>query len=48
MADLLLAVADSPDFGVLEATLKDTAASVRKHFNALLDRDRRPGRKSAP
>jgi len=36
MADLLLAVADAPDFSVLEATLKDTSANVRSHFNALL------------
>jgi glutamate-ammonia-ligase adenylyltransferase len=41
MADLLLAVADAPDLSVLEATLKDTSANVRKHFNALLGRGKR-------
>ncbi|MCO5063097.1 MAG: bifunctional [glutamine synthetase] adenylyltransferase/[glutamine synthetase]-adenylyl-L-tyrosine phosphorylase [Rhizobiaceae bacterium] len=42
MADLLLAVADAPDFSVLEATLKETSTKVRKHFNTLLARARRP------
>ncbi|MBX3597074.1 MAG: bifunctional [glutamine synthetase] adenylyltransferase/[glutamine synthetase]-adenylyl-L-tyrosine phosphorylase [Rhizobiaceae bacterium] len=36
MADLLMAVADAPDFGILEARLKETAATVRGHFNSLL------------
>jgi glutamate-ammonia-ligase adenylyltransferase len=36
LADLLLAVTGLPDFGVLEAHLKDMAATVRRHFDRLL------------
>lgn len=36
LSDLLLAVADLPDFGVLEAHLKETSRKVRKDFNLLL------------
>ena len=41
LADLLARSADLPDLNVLEAHLKDTERSVRKHFDALL----RPGKK---
>ncbi|MER8916448.1 bifunctional [glutamine synthetase] adenylyltransferase/[glutamine synthetase]-adenylyl-L-tyrosine phosphorylase [Mesorhizobium sp. M0761] len=36
LSDLLLAVTDLPDFGVLEAHLKETSQKVRKDFNLLL------------
>ncbi|MGX9179589.1 bifunctional [glutamine synthetase] adenylyltransferase/[glutamine synthetase]-adenylyl-L-tyrosine phosphorylase [Mesorhizobium sp. BHbdii] len=36
LSDLLLAVTDLPDFGVLEAHLKETAQKVRKDFDLLL------------
>jgi glutamate-ammonia-ligase adenylyltransferase len=36
LSDLLLAVTDLPDFGVLEAHLKETAQRVRKDFDLLL------------
>jgi glutamate-ammonia-ligase adenylyltransferase len=36
LADLLLGVTDLPDFGVLEAHLKETSQSVRQHFDRLL------------
>ncbi|MBZ9957558.1 bifunctional [glutamine synthetase] adenylyltransferase/[glutamine synthetase]-adenylyl-L-tyrosine phosphorylase [Mesorhizobium sp. BR1-1-14] len=36
LSDLLLAVTDLPDFGVLEAHLKETSRKVRKDFNLLL------------
>jgi glutamate-ammonia-ligase adenylyltransferase len=36
LADLLLAATDLPDFGVLEAHLKETSQKVRKHFDLLL------------
>ncbi len=36
LLDLMLAVSDLPDFGVLEAHLKETARTVRKHFERLL------------
>ena len=41
LSDLLLAVTDLPDFGVLEAHLKETSQKVRKEFDLLLRR-RRP------
>ena len=41
LSDLLLAVTDLPDFGVLEAHLKETSQKVRSDFDRLL----RPGRK---
>ncbi|MGB3899851.1 MAG: bifunctional [glutamine synthetase] adenylyltransferase/[glutamine synthetase]-adenylyl-L-tyrosine phosphorylase [Mesorhizobium sp.] len=46
LADLLLAVTGLPDFGVLEAHLKDTAATVRGHFDRLLpaSKKKRSGR----
>ncbi|RNJ46150.1 bifunctional glutamine synthetase adenylyltransferase/deadenyltransferase [Mesorhizobium erdmanii] len=36
LSDLLLAVTDLPDFGVLEAHLKETSQEVRKDFDLLL------------
>jgi glutamate-ammonia-ligase adenylyltransferase len=36
LADLLIGVTDLPDFGVLEAHLKETSQTVRKHFGRLL------------
>ncbi len=36
LADLLLAATDLPDFGVLEAHLKETSRKVRKDFDLLL------------
>ncbi|MGP2491782.1 bifunctional [glutamine synthetase] adenylyltransferase/[glutamine synthetase]-adenylyl-L-tyrosine phosphorylase [Mesorhizobium sp. PUT5] len=36
LADLLLAATDLPDFGVLEAHLKETSRKVREHFDLLL------------
>lgn len=36
LSDLLLAVTDLPDFGVLEAHLKETSRKVRKDFDLLL------------
>ncbi|TIM06618.1 bifunctional [glutamine synthetase] adenylyltransferase/[glutamine synthetase]-adenylyl-L-tyrosine phosphorylase [Mesorhizobium sp.] len=36
LSDLLLAVTDLPDFGVLEAHLKETSQNVRKAFGFLL------------
>ena len=36
LADMLLRLTDLPDFGVLEADLKETAQKVRKHFDLLL------------
>ncbi|WP_137901063.1 MULTISPECIES: bifunctional [glutamine synthetase] adenylyltransferase/[glutamine synthetase]-adenylyl-L-tyrosine phosphorylase [Phyllobacteriaceae] len=36
LADLLLAATDLPDFGVLEAHLKETSQKVRKDFDLLL------------
>lgn len=36
LSDLLLAVTDLPDFGVLEAHLKETSHGVRKNFDLLL------------
>lgn len=36
LADLLLAATDLPDFGVLEAHLRETSQMVRKRFNRLL------------
>ncbi|TIM40307.1 bifunctional [glutamine synthetase] adenylyltransferase/[glutamine synthetase]-adenylyl-L-tyrosine phosphorylase, partial [Mesorhizobium sp.] len=36
LSDLLLAVTDLPDFGVLEAHLKETSQNVRKDFGFLL------------
>jgi glutamate-ammonia-ligase adenylyltransferase len=36
LSDLLLAVTDLPDFGVLEAHLKETSRKVRKDFELLL------------
>ena len=36
LADLLLAQTDLPDFGVLEAHLKETSRTVRKNFDRLL------------
>lgn len=36
LSDLLLAVTDLPDFGVLEAHLKETSQKVRKDFELLL------------
>lgn len=41
LSDLLLAVTDLPDFGVLEAHLKETSQRVRKEFDLLL-RTKRP------
>ncbi|RJT33490.1 bifunctional [glutamine synthetase] adenylyltransferase/[glutamine synthetase]-adenylyl-L-tyrosine phosphorylase [Mesorhizobium waimense] len=41
LSDLLLAVTDLPDFGVLEAHLKETSRKVRKDFDLLL-RAKRP------
>ncbi|PDQ20725.1 bifunctional [glutamate--ammonia ligase]-adenylyl-L-tyrosine phosphorylase/[glutamate--ammonia-ligase] adenylyltransferase [Mesorhizobium sanjuanii] len=41
LSDLLLAVTDLPDFGVLEAHLKETSQKVRKNFDLLL-RAKRP------
>lgn len=41
LSDLLLAVTDLPDFGVLEAHLKETSQKVRKEFDLLL-RAKRP------
>jgi glutamate-ammonia-ligase adenylyltransferase len=38
LVDLLLAQTDLPDFGVLEAHLKETADRVRKDFDRLLGR----------
>lgn len=38
LADLLLGVADAPDFKFLEATLKETEKDCRASFNALLGR----------
>jgi glutamate-ammonia-ligase adenylyltransferase len=35
LSDLLLAVTDLPDFGVLEAHLKETSQKVRKDFHLL-------------
>ncbi|TIT82102.1 MAG: hypothetical protein E5W56_06540, partial [Mesorhizobium sp.] len=39
LSDLLLAVTDLPDFGVLEAHLKETSRKVRKDFDFLLRAD---------
>ncbi|BCH17736.1 bifunctional [glutamine synthetase] adenylyltransferase/[glutamine synthetase]-adenylyl-L-tyrosine phosphorylase [Mesorhizobium sp. L-2-11] len=39
LSDLLLAVTDLPDFGVLEAHLKETSQKVRKDFGFLLRAD---------
>ncbi|TGV75391.1 hypothetical protein EN801_039015, partial [Mesorhizobium sp. M00.F.Ca.ET.158.01.1.1] len=36
LSDLLLAVTDLPDFGVLEAHLKKTSQKVRKDLDLLL------------
>jgi len=36
LSDLLLAVTDLPDFGVLEAHLKETSRKVRSDFDLLL------------
>ena len=36
LSDLLLAATDLPEFGVLEAHLKETARKVRKDFDLLL------------
>jgi glutamate-ammonia-ligase adenylyltransferase len=36
LADLLTRQADLPDFKVLEAHLRETAQTVRKHFDRLL------------
>ena len=36
LSDLLLAVTDVPDFGVLEAHLKETSRKVRQDFDLLL------------
>ncbi|MCB1470785.1 MAG: bifunctional [glutamine synthetase] adenylyltransferase/[glutamine synthetase]-adenylyl-L-tyrosine phosphorylase, partial [Rhizobiaceae bacterium] len=36
LADLLLRVADLPDFSVLEAHLQETSQTVREHFDRLL------------
>ncbi|MBN9269715.1 MAG: bifunctional [glutamine synthetase] adenylyltransferase/[glutamine synthetase]-adenylyl-L-tyrosine phosphorylase, partial [Mesorhizobium sp.] len=36
LSDLLLAVTDLPDFGVLEAHLKETSRKVRQDFDLLL------------
>lgn len=36
LADLLLTAMDLPDIGVLEAHVKETARTVRKHFDRLL------------
>ncbi|WP_274629658.1 bifunctional [glutamine synthetase] adenylyltransferase/[glutamine synthetase]-adenylyl-L-tyrosine phosphorylase [Arvimicrobium flavum] len=36
LADLLLGATDLPEFGVLEAHLKETSQSVRTHFDRLL------------
>lgn len=36
LADLLLRSTDLPDFGVLEAHIKDTSGGVAKHFDALV------------
>jgi len=36
LADLLLRTTDLPDFGVLEAHVKETSRTVRKHFDRLL------------
>jgi [glutamine synthetase] adenylyltransferase / [glutamine synthetase]-adenylyl-L-tyrosine phosphorylase len=36
LADILMRRVDLPDFGVLEAHLKDTAKRVRGHFDRLL------------
>jgi glutamate-ammonia-ligase adenylyltransferase len=41
LSDLLLRTTDLPDFGVLEAHVKETSQMVRKHFSQLL----RPKRK---
>jgi glutamate-ammonia-ligase adenylyltransferase len=41
LSDLLLAVTDLPDFGVLEAHLKETSRKVRKDFDLLLRTKRR-------
>jgi len=41
LADLLLAVTGLPDFGVLEAHLKDTARTVRAHFERLMRRPKK-------
>jgi glutamate-ammonia-ligase adenylyltransferase len=41
LSDLLLAVTDLPDFGVLEAHLKETSRKVRRDFDLLL-RGKRP------
>ncbi|TIS64082.1 MAG: bifunctional [glutamine synthetase] adenylyltransferase/[glutamine synthetase]-adenylyl-L-tyrosine phosphorylase, partial [Mesorhizobium sp.] len=36
LSDLLLAATDLPDFGVLEAHLKETSRKIRKDFDLLL------------
>ena len=41
LADLLTAVADLPDFGVLDAHVRQTARTVRAHFARLLGRPRK-------
>jgi len=41
LSDLLLAVTDLPDFGVLEAHLKETSQKVRQDFDLLLRGKRR-------
>ena len=41
LADRLLAVADAPDFKVLEATLKETQKEVRRDFDRLLKAKRK-------
>jgi len=38
LKDLLLNATDLPDFGILEAHLKETERSVRQHFEALMKR----------
>jgi glutamate-ammonia-ligase adenylyltransferase len=36
LSDLLLAATDLPDFGVLEAHLKETAKLIRNHFDRII------------
>ena len=43
LSDLLLRQTDLPDFGVLEAHLKETAQKVRNHFDRLLRAKRNDG-----
>jgi glutamate-ammonia-ligase adenylyltransferase len=41
LSDLLIRAADLPEFGVLEAHLKETEKKVRKNFDLLFRAERR-------